>query len=239
MSGMNLFKSKRENLFHYVTTVTFRRIPIFRSEQSCSLFLQAVREAREAKPFKLVGYVIMPDHAHLFINPLDLDIRQTMNRIKGRSANLILNWLKENNHASSLAKLEINDRRTSASPKRSEIVEGCNDDQNKNNDDQNQNNEGRLADPLVGRTPRPQTHSVWQKGFSSIDVWSEKFAIQKLGYIHANPVRAGLCDHPAKWKWSSYAAYFPHASEIPIEIDKRTHWNFNADAQVRLLNDQG
>jgi hypothetical protein len=108
-----------------------------------------------------------------------------------------------------------------------------------NNDDQNKNNDDRLADPLVGRTPRPQTHSAWQKGFSSIDVWSEKFAIQKLGYIHANPVRAGLCNHPAKWKWSSYAAYFPHEDGgVPIEIDKRTHWDFNADAQVRLLNDQ-
>ena len=26
-------------------------------------------------------------------------------------------------------------------------------------------------------------------------------------YIHLNPVKAGLVDHPAKYKWSSYAAY--------------------------------
>jgi hypothetical protein len=40
-----------------------------------------------------------------------------------------------------------------------------------------------------------------------------------------NPVRAGLCDHPAKWRWSSYHAYFPHELySVPIEIDQRWRW---------------
>jgi hypothetical protein len=40
-----------------------------------------------------------------------------------------------------------------------------------------------------------------------------------------NPVRAGLCDHPAKWRWSSYHAYLPHeAGDVQIEIDQRWLW---------------
>ncbi|MGE3467915.1 MAG: hypothetical protein AB7J13_13405 [Pyrinomonadaceae bacterium] len=42
---------------------------------------------------------------------------------------------------------------------------------------------------------------------------------------NANPVRTGLTDHPAKWRWSSYHAYFEHISgDVPIEIDKRPYW---------------
>jgi REP element-mobilizing transposase RayT len=80
--------------------------------------------------------------------------------------------------------------------------------------------------------PRPlasgQTHALWLQDFSSIDIWSPKFILQKLHYIHMNPVRAGLCDQPAKWRWSSYHAYFPHESgSVPIEIDWRWLWTPN------------
>jgi len=72
---------------------------------------------------------------------------------------------------------------------------------------------------------RGHTHAVWQKGFSSIDLWSPKFIQQKLNYIHLNPVRAGLGEHPAEWKWSSYRAYLPHEpGSVPIEMDWRGYW---------------
>jgi hypothetical protein len=67
---------------------------------------------------------------------------------------------------------------------------------------------------------------VWQKDFSSIDLWSPKFIRQKLNYIHLNPVRAGLCKHPAEWRWSSYRAYLPHeSSDVPIEMNLRGYWS--------------
>jgi putative transposase len=72
---------------------------------------------------------------------------------------------------------------------------------------------------------RGHTHAVWQKDFSSIDLWSPKFIRQKLNYIHLNPVRAGLSNHPAEWKWSSYRAYLPHEpGSVPIEMDWRGYW---------------
>ncbi len=43
--------------------------------------------------------------------------------------------------------------------------------------------------------------------------------------LHLNPVRAGLCERPAHWKWSSYRAYLPHeAGEVPIEVDWQAYW---------------
>jgi hypothetical protein len=72
---------------------------------------------------------------------------------------------------------------------------------------------------------RQHTHAIWQKDPSVIDLWSGRFIRQKLNYLHLNPVRAGLCRHPAEWKWSSYRAYLPHApGEVPIEMDRRAYW---------------
>jgi REP element-mobilizing transposase RayT len=35
-----------------------------------------------------------------------------------------------------------------------------------------------------------------------------------IDYIHANPVRAGLCSTPAEWPWSSYANYADPSAEM-------------------------
>jgi hypothetical protein len=73
------------------------------------------------------------------------------------------------------------------------------------------------------------------KEFSAVDIWSRRFIRQKLHYIHMNPVRAGLCDHPAKWRWSTYAAYLPHEPEaVPIEVDKRWLWT---EEELSLAHD--
>jgi REP element-mobilizing transposase RayT len=181
---MHLFKSREPNLVHYATAVTHNRVPVFRNDHACLLLVDAMATTRLKEPFKLIGYVIMPDHFHLLANPLDLDISIILGRIKGRAAASILNWLRSHDRSVSLAKLA-------------------------------------LAKPLN----TGQTHAVWQTEFSAVDIWSRKFIRQKLEYIHLNPVRAGLCKHPAEWRWSSYQAYFPHdPGSVPIEVDLRWLW---------------
>src|SRR6185503_3487488 len=91
---MHLFKSKEPNLVHYVTGVTYRRFPIFRSDDACALLIEALATTRTSEPFKLIGYVIMPDHFHLLINPLNPDISVIIGRLKGRAAAKILKWLR-------------------------------------------------------------------------------------------------------------------------------------------------
>jgi REP element-mobilizing transposase RayT len=181
---MKLFKSHEPNMFHYATSVCYKRVPVFRSERACELFVEALAETRRRNPFKLVGYVIMPDHAQLIVNALSRDISVLMGRIKSTSARAILDWLRESSHVASLKKLALD------IPQR-----------------------------------KGHTHAVWLKDFSSIDLWSPKFIRQKLNYIHLNPVRAGLCEHPAEWKWSSYRAYLPHEpGSVPIEMDWGGYW---------------
>jgi REP element-mobilizing transposase RayT len=104
---MHLFKSREPNLVHYATSVTFNRVPVFRSDDACSLFIDALATTREKEPFKPIGYVVMPDHIHLLANPLNLDISIVVGRLKGRAAVSILGWLRSEGHSASLAKLSI------------------------------------------------------------------------------------------------------------------------------------
>ena len=178
-------RTKREpDTFHYITSVTFNRVPIFRSEKSCEIFVEQLNEVREKFPYKLIGYVVMPDHFHLIVNLKDDDAEKFLLRLRGLSARKIIYWLKEENYISSLEKLK-----------------------------------------LKFEQKRQHKYAVWQKKPTIIELYSHKFLRQKLNYIHLNPVRAKLCEHPADWKWSSCRAYLPHKpGEVPIEIDWQAFW---------------
>ncbi len=47
----------------------------------------------------------------------------------------------------------------------------------------------------------------WQKRFHDFNVWSQKNKIEKLNYMHLNPVKRKLASHPRNWAWSSYSHY--------------------------------
>jgi putative transposase len=56
---------------------------------------------------------------------------------------------------------------------------------------------------LFDRVPQ----HVWQKRFYDFNVWSERKRIEKLRYMHRNPVKRGLVASPELWRWSSFRAY--------------------------------
>jgi putative transposase len=47
----------------------------------------------------------------------------------------------------------------------------------------------------------------WQRRFYDFNVWSHKKTIEKLSYMHFNPVKRGLVNSPRDWMWSSYRFY--------------------------------
>lgn len=51
------------------------------------------------------------------------------------------------------------------------------------------------------------TYQVWQEGSHPEAIFTEKFARQKMDYIHMNPVRAGLVEVATEWPYSSAKAY--------------------------------
>jgi len=47
----------------------------------------------------------------------------------------------------------------------------------------------------------------WQTRYYDFNVGTAKKRIEKLKYIHRNPVTRGLCGKPEDWRWSSYRWY--------------------------------
>jgi len=54
-----------------------------------------------------------------------------------------------------------------------------------------------------------------------IRAWSEQKRVEKLRYIHRNPVKRGLVKRPEDWLWSSFHHYLT-GEEGVVEIE--SHW---------------
>jgi putative transposase len=63
--------------------------------------------------------------------------------------------------------------------------------------------------------------SFWQARYYDFNVWTEAKRIEKLRYIHRNPVRRGLVASPELWAWSSFRHYMSGAEGV-VEIE--SHW---------------
>jgi REP element-mobilizing transposase RayT len=65
---------------------------------------------------------------------------------------------------------------------------------------------------LEGLNLPPSVHHhahylVWQRRFYDMNVWSEKKRLEKLNYMHNNPVKRGLVAQHGEWPWSSWRFY--------------------------------
>ena len=47
----------------------------------------------------------------------------------------------------------------------------------------------------------------WQRRYYDFNIRDYEQFVEKLNYIHGNPVKRGLCKHPQDWKWSSFSHY--------------------------------
>ncbi len=57
------------------------------------------------------------------------------------------------------------------------------------------------------RTEPSHVDPIWQHRFYDFVVFSEKKRIEKLNYMHQNPVKRGLVTEPERWRWSSFNHY--------------------------------
>src|SRR5436190_5468952 len=142
----------------YITLVTKDRLPVFQKDELKEVLCRAIEEAR--KKFLLFAYVIMLDHLHL-LTSRPSTTSEVLRVLKGLTARRIIDYLKENNYSSSLAKLQHQQR------------------------------------------DRNYKYSLWQTEKNVLPVFSEAMFMEKLNYIHQNPVRAGLVDRAIDYRWSS------------------------------------
>jgi len=62
--------------------------------------------------------------------------------------------------------------------------------------------------------------SFWQARYYDFNVWSERKFVEKLRYIHRNPVKRGLVARPEDWPWSSFRHYATGETSV-VEIESQ------------------
>ncbi|MDD5071665.1 MAG: transposase [Patescibacteria group bacterium] len=88
------------NKIYFITTNTDNRFPFFKEDLFCELFIDNLKICKKIKDFKLYGFIVIPDHIHLLLEPIGkFNISQTMQFLKrhfSRNANFILNNYNNN-----------------------------------------------------------------------------------------------------------------------------------------------
>ena len=66
---------------------------------------------------------------------------------------------------------------------------------------------------------------MWQKRYYDHNVRNYASFVEKLRYLHRNPVKRGLAEKSEDWKWSSFRHYAT-AEMGPVEIESQ--WTLTA-----------
>ena len=76
----------------------------------------------------------------------------------------------------------------------------------------------KMAIDFAKYADKGSTYAIWKEQTRSIPVFSPKMFNIKVEYIHQNPIRKGLVNHPEKWLWSSWRNYYLDDNSI-MNID--------------------
>jgi putative transposase len=81
-------------------------------------------------------------------------------------------------------------------------------------------------------------HQVWQESFKALPLWSLWMIRQKINYIHANPLRAGLVSSAQDYLWSSFRAFYLGSDE-PLPVDRDWGWTDDTEKLSKAMKELG
>ena len=73
----------------------------------------------------------------------------------------------------------------------------------------------------VSVSMRGRERPFWQAHYYDFNVSTHEKFVEKLRYIHRNPVRRGLAARPEDWKWSSFRHY---QTGLPGTVEIESAW---------------
>jgi len=170
--------------FYFLTTVTHKRLPVFRLDSMKQILCNAFAEVQSNHHIFILAYVIMAEHYHLIVNGPGKTESETLRLLNGVSARRVIQHLKAAGHESSLAKLRIEER------------------------------------------GREHKHSLWEHHSNTFAINTESVLMQKVNYIHWNPVEDNLAAIPEEYRYSSARFWKGRPDEDePLEIQaKKIVW---------------
>jgi REP-associated tyrosine transposase len=169
---------------HFVTGNFLKRMQVFIDPSCCYALLEELQTLNQDWPSKLIGYVLMPDHFHLIVNPRDARIKEFVGALKSLSAKRIVRVTK-------LFQFAVNEN----------------------------------------------GHQVWQESFKAMPLWSGWMIWQKINYIHANPVKAGIVQSAKDYEWSSFRSFY-FQEGASLQVDREWAWPDDAEKLSRAMKDR-
>jgi putative transposase len=165
--GLKRFQQAR--CLHFITFSCYRRQPLL-DPPTRRLLERALERVRVKYGFFVVGYVVMPEHAHLLVSEPE--------------------------------------RKTLAT----------------------------AVQALKQSVARRRGGRFWEERYYDFNLWSERKRIEKLRYMHRNPVKRGLATSPEDWEWSSFRHYLtgePGVVEIESQWTARQRESLGVEPRVR------
>jgi REP element-mobilizing transposase RayT len=102
----------------------------------------------------------------------------------------------------------------------------------------------RAAKAIMHATIRssfPETdegHQVWQESFKGVALWSGWMIWQKINYIHANPLKAGLVKSARDYYWSSFRSFYSQEDQ-PLAVDHDWWWPDDSEKLSKAMKELG
>ncbi len=188
---------------HSLTFSCSQRQPLFNNAARCDLFLTILERVRLRYRLVVLGYVVMPEHVHLLLSEPQ---RKTLSTaIQALKLGVVRSLEYEVERAVPRSRKSGEALRPGAGQARVNPnldVGGVVPMSRKPGETWGTPISGT---PGVGSSKKP--NRFWQARFYDFNVWTEKKRIEKLRYIHRNPVVGGLVASPEQWRWSSFRWY--------------------------------
>lgn len=81
-------------------------------------------------------------------------------------------------------------------------------------------------------------NQVWQESFKALPLWSGWMIRQKIDYIHANPIRAGLVKTTDEYRWSSFHSFYGKPDDPLLETDKEWSWPEDVEKLTTVMKEK-
>lgn len=203
MPHKHLPKYNTEGDAHFITTKTHINTPLFKVHSCAIIVLEELAFYRKQKGFKVLGYVVMPNHFHGIIwwdaeTKRELTISKIMQSFKGSVARRIVDEMFQEGSVkhqprSLESKLHAYRRKLTLSTTRRQME-------------------------TMRSHRRGLQYKIWQTSFYDFNIVSERKLWEKLNYIHNNPMKAGLCSSAEEYSFSS--AWFYAGMEKPKGLER-------------------